>query len=439
MSALRVGLIGLGTVGSGVAQILTEHAERTTRRAGRAIEIVRVAVRDVNKPRPVELPKDLFTDDPMSVATDPDVDVVLELIGGIDPAHAIVEAALKAGKDVVTANKALLCEHGDTLFALARELGRTICFEAAVAGGCPIIAAIGQSLTGNQLTSIQAILNGTCNFILTEMFHNDESYADAVRKAQDMGYAEADPAMDVEGTDAAQKLGLLTQLAFGMRVSPSQFPVQGIDTLELADLKYADELGFAVKLLATARLVDGKLEMHTQPTLIRHDRPTAQVDGPYNIVAVTGDAVGKAWFSGMGAGQMATASAVLADLVDLAVGRAQLTFGNLDLWRTDAPFELQPIEEIERRYYFRFTVIDRPHVIADIADVLGKHGISLASVIQHESPEPNDVNSDEPPQVPLVFMTHRTREGKIRAAQQDLAALDCIRSPWVCMPVSDES
>lgn len=417
--------------------MLLEHAQRMQRRAGRPVTIERVAVRDLARPRRVELPDGVLTDDPQALVHDPNVDVVVELIGGLSPARELVAAALEAGKDVVTANKALLCEHGAELFQTARDAGRCIAFEAAVAGGIPIVHVLGQSMTGNQVTSIEAILNGTSNFILTEMLNRGESYADAVAKAQSLGYAEADPAMDVDGTDAAQKLCLLTLLAFGTSVTPADFPLQGIDTLELADLMYAAELGYAVKLLATARLAGEQLEMHTQPTLIRHGRPLAQVEGPNNMVAVTGDAVGPTWYSGQGAGQMPTASAVLADIVDIAVGRAQQTFGRLELWGESPPIPVQPAEEITRRYYMRFAAEDRPHVIADITDILGRAGISLASVIQHEAPEVEESTGSGAPIVPLVIMTHRTREGQLRKAAVELDALESIRNPWVCMPVSD--
>jgi homoserine dehydrogenase len=434
---LRIGLIGLGTVGTGVAKILAGRSEMLTARAGRPVALQRVATRSPQKQREIALSSSLVTADAQSVVEADDVDVVVELIGGLSPARELVSAALRAGKDVVTANKALLCEHGPELFALAREHGRCIAFEAAVAGGCPIIHVLSQAMAANQITSIEAILNGTSNFILTEMYHRDETYGDAVRKAQQMGYAEADPALDVDGTDAAQKLGLLAQLAYGVRVTPDQFIVQGIDTIELADLQYADELGYAVKLLATAKLIDGQLEMHTQPTLIRHERPIAQTDGPYNMIALTGDAVGQTWFQGMGAGQMATASAVVSDIIDIAVGRAQLTFPRLSLTTPANPLPLQPQEEISRRYYLRFNVEDRPHVMADITDVLGRSGISIASVIQHEAPEPEEAIGDGLTIVPLVIMTHRTSEGQVRAANLELANLGCIRQPRICMPVSD--
>lgn len=439
MDALRVGLIGLGNVGTGVARILLEQAARLSLRSGREIRLTRVAVRDAARQRDIEIPAAMLTTDPLAVATSTDVDVVVELIGGLHPAREIVLAALEAGKDVITANKALLCEHGAELFQAAREAGRCIAFEAAVAGGVPIIHTLGQAMTANQITAIEAILNGTSNFILTEMFQNGAAYDDAVTRAQQLGFAEADPSMDVKGTDAAQKLGLLALLAFGTRVNPDQFLVQGIDTIELADLEYADELGYAVKLVATARLVSAQLEMHIQPTLVRNDRPIAQTDGPCNIIGLTGDIVGTTWYSGQGAGGMPTASAVVSNIVDVGAGRARLNFERLDLWGKHAPIPLQPVEEIFRRYYLRFFVEDRAHVMAEVTDALGRNGISLASVIQHEIPEPDEESptTNGPRFVPLVIMTHRTHEGRLRSAGEALAKLSCIRMPWVCMPISD--
>jgi homoserine dehydrogenase len=436
MDSLRIGLVGFGTVGMGVAEILVNHRDRLAARSGKSIRLVSAAVRNPAK-RESPLLKDVaLTTDGLSVAKDPNVDVVLELIGGLDPACEIVRTALENGKHVVTANKALLCEHGAELFAAAKKAGKTIAFEAAVAGGVPIIHVLGQSMAANQITEIQAIINGTSNYILTEMFRNGASYNDAVRRAQEIGYAEADPSMDVKGTDAAQKLGLLTQLAFGTRVTPDQFLVQGIDTLELADLRYADMLGYAVKLVATAKLVRGRLEMHTQPTLVRKDDPLAKVEGANNVIALTGDVLGETWFSGMGAGREATASSVVADVIDLAVGRAQLTFPHLDLWSQKPKFELQPAEEIVQRYYLRFNVADKPHVMADLTDILGRNEISLASVIQHESPEVDESANGGVPTVPLVIMTHRTTEGQYRKAAAELDKLTCVQLPRVCLPVA---
>ncbi len=436
-SPLNVGIIGLGTVGTGVAKILLDHSDRVQRRTGREIHIRRAVVRDLNKPRGVELPADVLTDDIQTVIDDPDIDVAIQLIGGTDPARQIMLSLLEAGKDVVTANKALLCEHGDELFARARELGRCIAFEAAVAGGIPIVATTGQSLAANQITSIAAILNGTSNFILTEMLCRDLPYADVLSEAQELGYAEADPTMDIDGTDAAQKLVILARLAFGTNVPLEAFPRQGIDSLELADLKYADEMGYRVKLLAVAKLIDGHLEMHVQPTLVRHGRPLAKVDGAFNMIEVEGDAVGQTWYSGPGAGQMPTASAVVADLMDVAVGRAQLTFPHLDLWHEHPAVPVQPSDDISRRYYLRFNVEDQPNVLADITAILGRRGISLATVIQHEVPETENGNGESESIVPLVIMTHRTTEGRMRDADIGLEQLSSLRPPRIRMPVAN--
>ncbi len=430
---LRVALIGMGTVGTGVAKILTEQADRIARRAGRPVEIRRVVVAHLEKPRGVNLPAGTITEDLEVVLADKEIDIALHLVGGLEPARTIMLRLLESSKDVVTANKALLCEHGDEVFRRARELGRTVAFEAAVAGGIPIIAAIGQSMAGNQITSLQAIINGTSNFILTEMHEKGRPYADVLAEAQRLGYAEADPTLDVDGTDAAQKLVLLSQLAFGTKVPLTAFHRNGINNLDLADLRNAAELGYRVKLLATARLVNGMLEMHVQPTLIRADQPLAKTSGAYNMVELTGDAVGRLWYSGAGAGEMPTASAVVADLIDMAVGRAQLTFTRLDIWREHSPLPLLPATEVRRRFYLRYNVEDRPHVLADICDILGRHNISIASVIQKEA---ESASGSSGPTVPLVIMTHESTEGAMRDADVELDRLKSIHKPRVHIPVA---
>ena len=433
---LQVGIIGMGTVGTGVARILTHEAERMQRRTGRPVRLRRASVRDLSKDRGLALQDGVLTDDIDSIINDPEINVVAQLMGGIHPAMEVMKRLLDAGKDVVSANKALLCEHGDELFAYARERGRTIAFEAAVAGGIPIISTVGQAMAGNQITSIEAILNGTSNYILTEMLKRGSSYEAVLGDAQRLGYAEADPTMDVDGTDAAQKLVILAQLAFGTKVPLSDFPRTGIDRLALSDLECARELNCDIKLLASARLVDGELELHVQPTLVKSDRPIAKTDGPFNMIALEGDAVGKVWLSGPGAGQMATASAVVADIIDLGIGRAQLTFSQLDLWNGRAPLPVKNEAELQHRYYLRFEVEDRPHVFADIADILGRNEISLASIIQHEAAEPQ-VDDTGVSCVPVVVLTHVTPQGKLQAAETELHNLDSIRSPIVRMPVSD--
>lgn len=442
---LRVAMFGLGTVGTGVTHLLLNESERMARRTGRSIELRHVVVRDATQRRDLALPEGILHDDAERALTDPEVDLVVELMGGLDTARMVVRRALESGKDVVTANKALLSVHGTELFQLARELGRVIAFEAAVAGGIPIVAGIGQCLAANQITAIEAILNGTSNFILSQMNSTGESFDAVLAEAQRLGYAEADPTMDIDGTDAGQKLSILVQMAFGTKVGTDQFLKQGIESLSAVDLSYARELGYAIKVLAVARLTDDRLEMHVQPTLVRTDRPLASVDGALNMIAVEGDAVGTVWWSGPGAGRMATASAVVADIIDVAVGRAAATFRHLDLWGRNAPIEILPSSEIRRRSYFRFHVEDRPHVVADIAHILGRHEISLASIIQHEAPEQEvpekstqmDAAEGSPPIVPLIVMTHRASEGQLRAAEAELELLTSLRRPWMRMPVAD--
>jgi len=438
---VNVAIVGMGTVGTGVARILLEHPERLERRSGRPLRLVRAVVRDRAKARGLDLPAGILTTDYAEVVRDRNVQVAVHLIGGIHPARESMLELLEAGKDIITANKALLCEHGDEIFARARELGRTVAFEASVAGGIPIVATIGQCLASNQITSIAGILNGTTNFILTQMSQQHWSYLDALKKAQELGYAEADPTLDVDGTDAAQKLVLLTQLAFGVKVKLGDFPRQGIDSLDLVDLRYAAELGYTCKLLATSRFVNGQLEMHVQPTLVRQHTPQAEIHGAFNAIALTGDVVGETYYSGAGAGQMPTASAVVADLIDTVSGRTKLTFPRLEIWRSPAPYPLRTKSEFASRFYLRFTVEDRPHVLADIADILGRYNISIASVMQHEDSEidhsqavPHSIARGT---VPLVIMTHRTAEGDMRAAEIELARLATVRSPHVCLRVAN--
>ncbi|MDG2390497.1 MAG: homoserine dehydrogenase [Planctomycetaceae bacterium] len=437
MSPLEIGIIGMGNVGSGVAKILTNQSEMLTRRAGRPINIRKATVRDLGRDRGISLPDGVLTVSIDEVIKDPEISLVVQLIGGIEPARDIMLRCLQAGKNVVTANKALLCEHSSEIFATAKANNCCVAYEAAVAGGIPIIDVVGKSLASNQLLSIEAILNGTSNFILTEMFNRNASYDEILHEAQQLGYAEADPTFDIDGTDAAQKLVLLTQLAWGTTVSLADFPRQGIDTLELADLKYARELGYKVKLLATSRMVDDQLEMHVQPTLIKTARPLANIDGAFNAVSLLGDAVGRTWYCGPGAGQMPTASAVASDIIDMALGRTQITFPKLEIWGENGA-DVVPKNEITSRFYLRFQVEDRPHVFADIADILGQHEISLASIIQHEAPELDVTGEGEYPVVPLVVMTHRTQLGKLLAADEALSKLDALREPRVRLLVADQ-
>ncbi len=431
MDKTKVAIIGVGTVGSGVARLLLDHGDRTARHAGRVLWLEKAVVRDLSKARECELPKGCLTDDVQQVISDPEIKVVAQLIGGIEPARTIMLKLLAAGKDVVTANKALLAEHGPEIFDAARELGRSVAFEAAVAGGIPIIANLSQCLSANQIETLAGILNGTSNFILSKMHENGAAYETVVAEAQRLGYAEADPSMDVDGTDAAQKLAILAHLAFGARVHWRDIPRQGIDTLELADVRYAQKLGYVIKLLAIAELTEHGLDLRVGPMLVRKGRPLAEVGGAYNAVRVTADAVGNLLFYGPGAGQMPTASAVVADMIDTAVGRTAITFRTLELWSDRAARVSSADAALARgRFYLRVTVDDHPGVLAQICKRLGEHEISIASVLQQE-PDEHDTS------VGLIIMTHETTEGAAAKACDGLASLKCVRSKPVRMLVRD--
>jgi len=442
----NVAIIGLGTVGAGVAKLLIDHGDRTARHAGKTIWLSKAVVRDLQKPRDVELPEGILTDSIEDVLDDPQIDIVVQLMGGLSPAKEVMLQAMEAGKDIVTANKALLAEHGAELFTRARQLGRSIAFEAAVAGGVPIIANISQCLSANQITSLEGILNGTSNFIVSQMDEKGAGYDETVRLAQQLGYAEADPSMDVDGTDAAQKLAILAHLAFGATIDWRDIPRQGIDRLAPEDLQYARRLGYRIKLLATAKLVEDEeeeLELSVAPTLIRGDNPMAGVRDAFNAIRVVGDAVGPVFYHGLGAGQMPTASAVVADIIDTAVGRTPITFQTLEYFSSEHPPRAaqRDVETLRGRQYWRLSVTNHPGTLASIAGVLAKHQLSISSVIQ---PEPDDgvpptSNSDPrqrtPAVVPLVIMTHEASEGAASRATTEIESLDCIAGPIIRMPV----
>ncbi len=425
MQKTKVAIVGMGTVGTGVARLLLDHGDRTSRHAGRILWLEKAVVRDLQKQRGIELPKGVITDDVEDVITNSEISVVAHLVGGLEPARTILLRLLEAGKDIVTANKALLAEHGPELFAVARKLGRTIAFEASVAGGIPIITNISQCLSANRIESLEGILNGTSNFILTQMDRNGMAYADAVRRAQELGYAETDPTMDVDGSDAAQKLAILAHLAFGANVKWQQIPKVGIDHVEPDDLRYAAKLGYAIKLLAAAKLSDDSmLDLHVSPTLVRRGTPLAEVQDAFNAVRVVGDAVGPVFYHGLGAGQMPTASAVVADIIDTAVGRTRLTFETLEPFSTTSPprVSLRDSDELPGRFYFRLRVKDHPGTLAAITGVFGRHNLSIASVIQHE----ND-GSGAADEVPLVIMSHEGPEGSARLVAQEIESLGVVR------------
>ncbi len=332
MDCIKVALFGFGTIGTGVAGILVNHAERIRRATGKEVRLVKVCDKDLTTKRDVELSDGVLTSDVESVFNDPEIKIGIELIGGLEPARTFVLRLLENGKDVVTANKALLAQHGPELFEAARKHGRTIAFEAAVCGGIPILGTLATSLQANRFQSIHAIVNGTSNFILSQMDEAGTNYQDAVNEAQRLGFAEADPTMDVDGTDAVQKLAILARIAFGVRVDWKTIPRTGIEAIEAIDFRYARELGYKIKLLAVAASTETGLELHVSPTLVRETNPLARVDNAFNAVRVTGDCVGPVFFQGLGAGRMPTASAVLGDLIATVLGRTAITFKALELW-----------------------------------------------------------------------------------------------------------
>ena len=429
MSTVKIALIGFGTVGTGVAKILLEHKSRITRATGKNVELVRVCDKDTTSDRGIALPEGMLTDDLNAILDDKSISVAIELIGGLEPARSIVLSLLNADKDVVTANKALLATHGHEIFDTARSCGRLVAFEAAVGGGIPLINTISTSLQANELQQIHAIVNGTCNFILTSMEDFGTNYQAAVAEAQRLGYAEADPTMDVDGTDTVQKLTILAQLAFGVYPHWRDIPRVGIDIVEAVDIMYAKRLGYRIKLLARADATPDGVELYVSPTLVRLNTPTAEVRDSFNIIKIVGDAVGEVVLLGRGAGRMPTASAVVGDVIDTVLGRAKTTFDTLQLWSKDhSPKTIKNPADICGKNYLRFLVEDSPGVLAEISGILGRHGISIASMLQLEAE-----TEDSP--VVLIIMTHSAREGDMLAAIAKIDALPCTSGKTIRMRV----
>jgi homoserine dehydrogenase len=417
MNSLSVGIAGLGTVGGGVLRILRDNAEIVAAHAGRPITVTAVSARDRSRDRGVSLEAVRWHDDPVALAGDPGVDVVVELVGGSeDPAHALVFAALNAGKPVVTANKALLARHGVALAAAAEKGGATLAFEAAVAGGIPIIKTLREGLAANRIRRVAGILNGTCNFILTSMRERGREFADVLAEAQKLGYAEADPSFDIDGVDAAHKLAILAALAFGRPVDFAAVHVEGIRNVSALDIAFAKELGYRIKLLGIAKRTEAGIESRVHACMVPESSPLARVDGVYNAVVAEGDFVGRVMLEGRGAGAGPTASAVVADLIDVARGRSA------PVWGADvaglAATPSVPMSAYVGAYYLRLMVVDRPGVIADVAGALRDSGVSLESMLQHGR-APGEA-------VPIVLVTHETRESQMRLAIDRIERLDSV-------------
>jgi homoserine dehydrogenase len=417
---LSIGIAGLGTVGGGVLTMLRQNADIIAARAGRPIAVTAVSARDRNRDRGLSLAGLRWYDDPVALAADAGVDVVVEVMGGSEgPAKALVEAAIAAGKPVVTANKALLAVHGAALAAAAETAGVALAFEAAVAGGIPAIKALREGLAGNRIVSVAGILNGTCNYILTVMRERGREFAEVLADAQKLGYAEADPAFDVDGIDAAHKLAILAALAFGRPVDFAAVHVEGIRRISALDIAFAGELGYRIKLLGLARQTEAGIETRVHPCMVPANAPIARVDGVFNAVVAEGDFVGRVMLEGRGAGAGPTASAVVADLIDIARGRATPVWGAASGALTAAPSV--PMAAHVGAYYMRLMVVDRPGVIADVSAVLRDAGISMESMLQRGR-SPGEA-------VPVVLTTHETTEAAMRAAVARIGELGAVLEP----------
>ena len=423
MKPVNIGLLGLGTVGAGTVNVLVRNAAEITRRAGREIRVVHAAARDMGRARSCPLQDIRLTTDPFEVVNDPQIDVIVELIGGEDPARQLVMRAIENGKHVVTANKALIAKHGNEVFAAARGKGVMVGFEAAVAGGIPIIKTIREGLAGNRIEWLAGIINGTGNFILTEMRDRGREFSDVLAEAQRLGYAEADPSFDVEGIDAAHKLTILAAIAFGIPLQFNKVYTEGIARITRSDVSYAEQLGYRIKHLGIARRTQHGVELRVHPTLIPERRLIASVDGVMNAILVKGDAVGPTLYYGAGAGAEPTASAVVADIVDeVRMLTADPSHRVPHLAFQDDQLSDQPIlrmEEVESAYYLRMQAQDRPGVLADITRILADLDISIEAIIQKE-PAPGER------EVPVILLTHRVVERNMNQAIARTEALGSV-------------
>jgi len=423
MKEIKVGLIGFGTVGTGVVKILQENASVIEQRLGGRIYLYKIADIDLKRDRGVQVPTEILTSDVQEVIANPEISIVLELIGGIEPARTFILKAMESGKHVVTANKALLALHGEEIFTAAQKYGVRIGFEASVGGGIPIIRSIREGLVANKIISLFGILNGTSNYILTRMTQEGKGFRETLKEAQRLGYAEADPTLDVEGIDAAHKLSILASLAFGIKVDFQDIFVEGISHITPLDIQFSWEFGYRVKLLAIGKWDGGRVELRVHPTMLPADHLLSTVEGVYNAIYVFGDAVGPTMFYGQGAGGLPTGSAVVSDLVDLCrdIIKGLNRQGPLitPFWSSHQGV-VKDMEEVVTPYYLRFTAVDRPGVLSKISGILGEHEISIASVIQKGRRVKGAV--------PIVMMTHEATERNIRHALHEINRLDVIRA-----------
>jgi homoserine dehydrogenase len=430
---IGITLLGCGTVGSGVLRILNEQRELLRKRTGVVFDVRHVLVRDLKKHADVASVLPLTTDADNAL-NDPRVTMVVELMGGVEDAGALVQQALQNGTPVVTANKSLLALRGPELFKFARANDACIAFEASCGGGIPIINALSHGLLANRIDALVGIVNGTCNVILTRMTRNGWSYDQALAEAQKNGFAEIDPTLDVSGRDAAQKLALLAGLAFNVQIADRDIHVEGIQSISPTDIAFARDLGYVIKLLAIAQrrsASSDQISLRVHPTLVHRDDVLADVSDSFNAISIYGHAVGHASFYGRGAGQMPTASAVVADMIGVALGTIPLAFKQLKIYPDNtAPADVLPFDQLETRYYLRLMARDVPGVLAEVAEALGRNGISLSAVLQRESREGQHV--------PVVITTHKAREGSMRAALRQIDQLKTVEPSTVCLRILDQ-
>lgn len=424
-------MIGLGTVGSGALRILQDNAEPIRRRLGVPIEITKIAVRDLKRDRGLKVASGVLTDNPAEITEDPNIDIIVELIGGYQPAKELILASIRRGKHVVTANKALLALHGEEIHEAARRASVMIGFEGSVGGGIPVIKALKEALAGNRILSIYGIINGTSNYILSKMTDEERSFADVLTEAQRAGYAEADPTFDVGGIDTAHKLAILVNLAFGAHVRLDDIFTEGITSISPLDIDFGKELGYKLKLLAIAKWHDGRVEARVHPTMVPDEYPIAKVSGVYNAIQIVGDACGDIMLYGRGAGSMPTGSAVVADIMDIS--RHILMEPSRNLYATAAgpsAVKLVPMDSVTSIYYFRFMALDQPGVLAQISGILGRQQISIGQMIQRGRKQGGSV--------PLVIMTHTALERDIQKALVEIKALACITEDPVLIRVEGD-
>ncbi len=433
MEEIRVGLIGFGTVGTGVVKILQENSKLLEERLGIPIVLKRIADLNITSDRGVKVNPTLLTRNAADIINDPEISVVIELIGGLEPARTLILQAIEKGKNIITANKALLAVHGGDIFKAADERGVDIGFEGSVGGGIPIIRSMKEGLAANRIQVIFGILNGTSNYILTEMTHRGEKFADVLKKAQELGYAEANPTLDVEGMDTAHKLSILISLAYGVQVKLEDIFTEGITSITPLDIEYAKELGYHIKLLAIAKSDGGAIEARVHPTLLPADHLLSSVNGPFNAIFVKGDAVGSTLFYGAGAGMMPTGSAVVSDLMDICRNIRLGIQQRVPLLACQRKYlreaEIKPIHDIKSTYYLRFTVVDRPGVFSRISGILGDLDISIASVIQK--------GRRAEKAVPIYMVTHEARESDMQRALQVIDRLPIVVAKTMLMRIED--